>query len=34
MPDTVYRGTPLDRAVHGGRAAIAEYLRGRTEPAA
>ncbi len=27
--DTLYQGTPLDWAVHGGRTAIAEYLRGR-----
>lgn len=29
IQDTVYRGTPLDWAVYGGRTAIAEYLRER-----
>ena len=27
--DTIYHGTPLDWAIHGGRTAIAEYLRDR-----
>jgi ankyrin repeat protein len=31
--DTVYEGTPLGWALHGGRTAIAEYLRGRGAPA-
>jgi len=31
--DTVYRGTPLNWAVHGGRTEIAEYLRDRMSPA-
>jgi ankyrin repeat protein len=30
--DTVYDATPLDWAVHGGRTATAEYLRGRGAP--
>jgi ankyrin repeat protein len=32
--DTVYRGTPLDWANHGGRTEIAEYLRAQGAPAA
>ena len=32
--DLIYGGTPLDWAEHGGRAGIAEYLRGRPQPAA
>jgi ankyrin repeat protein len=32
--DTVYRGTPLDWAIHGGRTALAEYLRDRGAPTA
>jgi ankyrin repeat protein len=32
MRDTVYRGTPLDWAIHGGRTAIVEYLRERGAP--
>jgi hypothetical protein len=32
IQDTVYRGTPLDWAIHGGRTAIAEYLRDRGAP--
>lgn len=31
--DTIYRGTPLDWAVYGGRTAIADYLRDRGAPA-
>ncbi|HYU77466.1 MAG TPA: ankyrin repeat domain-containing protein [Vicinamibacterales bacterium] len=31
--DTVYRGTALDWAVYGGRAELAEYLRGCSAPA-
>src|SRR5712671_6327594 len=27
--DTVYQGTPLGWAIHGGRTALAEYLRDR-----
>jgi ankyrin repeat protein len=34
IQDTVYRGTPLDWAVYGGRTAIADYLRGRAAPTA
>jgi hypothetical protein len=29
MKDTIYEATPLGWAVHGGRTAIAHYLRGR-----
>jgi hypothetical protein len=29
IPDTIYSGTPLDWAVYGERAEIAEYLRSR-----
>jgi ankyrin repeat protein len=32
IQDTVYRGTPLDWAIHGGRTAITEYLRERSAP--
>jgi len=32
--DTVYHGTPLGWAIHGGRTAIAEYLRERGAPTA
>jgi ankyrin repeat protein len=32
--DTIYRGTPLDWALHGGRTELAEYLRQRGGPAA
>jgi ankyrin repeat protein len=34
IQDTVYRGTPLDWAIYGGRTAIADYLRDRGAPAA
>jgi ankyrin repeat protein len=29
LKDTIYRGTPLDWAVHGGQTAVAEYVRAR-----
>jgi ankyrin repeat protein len=32
IQDTVYLGTPLDWAIHGGRTAITEYLRERSAP--
>ena len=32
IQDTVYHGTPLGWAIHGGRTAIAEYLRNRGAP--
>jgi ankyrin repeat protein len=32
MKDTVYQGTALDWAIHGGRREIAEYLRARSAP--
>jgi ankyrin repeat protein len=34
IQDTVHRGTPLDWAIHGGRMAIGDYLRGRVAPPA
>jgi hypothetical protein len=34
IKDTVYGGTPLDWANHGGRSEIAEYLRARGSPSA
>jgi peptide-methionine (S)-S-oxide reductase len=32
MRDLIYDGTPLDWAVYGERAEIADYLRGRSQP--
>jgi hypothetical protein len=34
LRDTIYDGTPLDGAIHGGHAALAQYLRDRAAPMA